>query len=286
MASRRRTLGAPAWVEGTGLFTGVRTGVWLLPSESGGIVFRSAGRPNEAGVRAWVGNVVSEQRRTVLQGDAGGVRIETVEHLLSALAGMGVTDAVIEVRGPEIPIGDGSALLWTDAMGAAGVMELDGDAGVVRIERPMTLGERGGTIDVFPWEGDVPGCEYVYRLDYGPTFPVPAQEARFFVPLAGDAEGYVRGVSPARTFSTLGEAQAARAMGMFTQFTPRDLLVIGPEGPVDNALRFPTEPAMHKVLDMIGDVSLCGRRVVGRIVATRSGHALNHELARTLASLP
>ena len=209
-----------------------------------------------------------------------------MEHLLSALAGMGITDAVIEVTDAELPIGDGSALLWTDAIATAGVVELPGEAGMVRVERPMTLGERGGTIDVFPWDGQgVPGCEYVYRLDYGPASPVPAHEAQFFVPLVGDGAGYVREVAPARTFSTQAEAEAARAMGMFAQFTPKDLLVIGPNGPVDNALRFATEPAMHKVLDMIGDVSLCGLRVVGRIVATRSGHALNHELARALASL-
>jgi UDP-3-O-acyl-N-acetylglucosamine deacetylase len=274
VVSARRTLAAPAWLGGIGLFTGARTSVWMLPSESGGIVFRTAGRAGDAGVRAWVGNVVSEQRRTVLQAEAGGIRVQTVEHILSALAGMGVTDAVIEVTGPEIPIGDGSALMWTDAIGAAGVVGLAGQADVVRIEHPMTLGERGE-----------PGCEYVYKLDYGPGFPVPAQEARFFMPLAGDAAGYSREVAPARTFSTQAEAEAAQKMGMFTQFTPRDMLVIGPQGPVDNELRFPTEPAMHKVLDLIGDVSLCGRCVVGRVVATRSGHALNHKVAQALASL-
>jgi UDP-3-O-acyl-N-acetylglucosamine deacetylase len=75
-------------------------------------------------------------------------------------------------------------------------------------------------------------------------------------------------------------------MGLFTQFTPRDLLVIGAEGPIDNTFRFANEPAMHKLLDMVGDLSLAGRPIIGRVVATRSGHALNHEMARALAALP
>jgi UDP-3-O-acyl-N-acetylglucosamine deacetylase len=106
------------------------------------------------------------------------------------------------------------------------------------------------------------------------------------MPVGGDAKAYIGQVAPARTFSTLAEAQAMRQMGMFAQFTPKDLLVIGPDGPVDNALRYPDEPARHKVLDMVGDLSLCGRAIIGRVVATRSGHWLNHEMARALASLP
>jgi UDP-3-O-[3-hydroxymyristoyl] N-acetylglucosamine deacetylase len=290
-APTRRTPTASARVEGLGLFTGRRASVAIHPASGGdGIFFRRLDLPGKPLVTAAISNVVSEQRRTVLQADPaqGGARVETVEHILSALAGLGITDALIEVDGPEIPIADGSALPFTQALSAVGTTVLSGVAPApIRVDRPLTVGERGGQIDVLPLDAGTPaGCEFVYRLDYGPASPVAAHEARFFLPLAGGATAYIRNVAPARTFSTLAEAQAMRSMGLFTQFTPRDLLVIGPDGPIDNTLRFPWEPAMHKLLDMVGDLSLCGRPVVGRIVATRSGHALNHELARALAALP
>ena len=291
----RRTLRQAASVEGLGLFTGVRSRVTIEPAPAGtGIVFRrvdlASGTGAEApSVLAVIGNVVSEQRRTVLQADSNGgkgCRVETVEHILSALSGLGVTDAVISVEGPEIPIGDGSALPFVQALAGGGI-ETIGTGGIdpIRITHPLTVSEKGAQIEVFPAQPGVTGCEYIYRLDYGPGSPIPAQEASFFAPSGGDAAAYIDRVAPARTFSTLAEAQALRQMGLFTQFTPRDLLVIGPDGPVDNSLRFSNEPAMHKLLDMVGDLSLAARPITGRVVATRSGHALNHEMARALAAL-
>lgn len=284
-------------MEGLGLFTGMRTRVTIGPSGSeAGIIFRrvdlapGASPWSAPSVRATIGNVVSEQRRTVLQSDpmvGGECRVETVEHVLSALAGLGITDALIDVEGPEVPIGDGSALPFIEALARAGTLVLGQlDADPMYITHPLTVTERGGQVDALPLDGGVDGCEYTYRLDYGPDSPIPPQEASFFLPWSGDAKAYIELVAPARTFSTLAEAQMMRKLGMFTQFTPRDLLVIGPNGPIDNALRFPNEPARHKLLDMMGDLSLSGRPIIGRVVATRSGHALNHEMARALASLP
>lgn len=297
----RRTLEIAARpIEGLGLFTGAPTRVTMRPiGDAGvgasGILFRRTDLGGTPTVQATIGNVVSEQRRTVLQarGPDGAllpVRVETVEHILSALAGLGVTDALIDIDGPEIPIGDGSALAFAEAVRAAGVVPASGtSAGPLRITRPLTVGEKGAQVEILPADEHssqaVEGCEYVYRLDYGPASPIAAHDASFFVPTGGDATTYIPHLAPARTFSTLDEAKALRQMGLFTQFTPRDLLVIGPDGPVDNTLRFSDEPARHKVLDMVGDLSLCGRPIIGRIIATRSGHALNHEAARSLAAL-
>jgi UDP-3-O-acyl-N-acetylglucosamine deacetylase len=133
--------------------------------------------------------------------------------------------------------------------------------------------------------GDAPRLDLEYRLS-AVGGVIPAQTARFSVRW-GDAEAtaaeYMRDVAPARTFSTLEEAQGARKMGLFGHLTPREMLVIGPSGPVENTLRFENEPARHKLLDLIGDLSLCGRPINGRVIAERSGHALNHEAARVLA---
>jgi UDP-3-O-acyl N-acetylglucosamine deacetylase len=293
----RRTPRQAASVQGLGLFTGAPSRVTIRPAAMGtGIRFHrtdlAATRPGRQvpSVLAAIGNVVSEQRRTVLQADRAdgeGCRVETVEHILSALAGLGITDAHIDVDGPEIPIGDGSSLPFERALTAGGTEVVGGlESAPARISQPLAVSEKGGQIDVLPGVPGAEGCEYIYRLDYGPGSPIPPQEARFFLPRAGDVGGYAERVAPARTFSTLAEAQAMRRMGLFTQFTPRDLLVIAPYGPIDNTLRFANEPAMHKLLDMVGDLSLAGRPIIGRVVASRSGHALNHEMARALAALP
>jgi UDP-3-O-acyl N-acetylglucosamine deacetylase len=291
----RRTLARAApEVTGIGLFTSAPSRVTIRPSagqggDPGGIVFRRTDLGGMPSIPATIDNVVSEQRRTVLATPGPSpVRVETVEHILSALAGLGVTDALIDMDGPEVPIGDGSALPFVEALRAAGVATIAGPGLTpVCITRPLTVGERGAQVDVLPPAPDAPalGCEYVYRLDYGPGSPIPPQEAAFFVPIDAAAGDYATRIAPARTFTTLADATAMRQVGFFTEFTPRDLLVFGPNGPVDNTLRFPDEPARHKVLDMVGDIALCGRPIVGRIVATRSGHSLNHEVARALASL-
>lgn len=289
---QRRTLVGAARVSGIGLFTGKQAQVVIKAGAAGdGVVFRRTDLPGAPTVPARIQHVVSEQRRTVLQGAAGTgastARIETVEHILSALAGLGITDAHIDVDGPEIPIGDGSAAPFTSELRAAGIAPLPNTSETLtRITAPMTACDRGGQIDILPLDDGRVGCEYIYVLDYGPGSPIPPQQATFFVAATSDGAEYEAVVAPARTFSTLAEATVMRQMGMFTQFTPKDLLVIGPDGPVDNALRFANEPAMHKLLDTVGDLSLCGRRIVGRVVATRSGHALNHEMARMLAALP
>jgi len=209
-----------------------------------------------------------------------------VEHLLSALAGLGVSDAMIELHGPEVPIGDGSALPFVEALRAAGLVELGEDAvGPIvvkeRIEIEDPRGAAAGRMVAEPGEG--PGLELVYHLDYGPGSPLAAQTVRF-VSNPG-ADDYATAIAPARTFSTLEEAVAMRRMGLFGHLTPAQMLVIGPDGPVENTYRFSDEPARHKVLDMLGDLSLAGRPIRGRVTAWRSGHALNHAMARRLGAM-
>lgn len=295
----RCTLASEGSLQGIGLFTGAPTRLTFhpAPQPGAGIIFRRTDLGGTPTVEARIDNVRSEQRRTVLQsrlpdGTPGPARVETVEHVLSALAGLGITDALVDIDGPEVPIDDGSAEPFVRVIQRAGLVIFPTPAPApVRIAAPMTLGDKGSQVELLPPDagehGGIDGCEYIFRLDYGPNSPIAPQEARLFLPANRvDAEAYIEQVASARTFSTLAEAQAMRQMGMFAQFTPRDLLVIGPDGPIDNSLRFPDEPARHKVLDMIGDLALCGRCIVGKVIATRSGHALNHDVARTLTSFP
>lgn len=352
VAASPSTLIAPVTLSGVGLFTAAPVRLTIHPAPTGsGIAFRRVDLPGaaerEALIPALATHVVPESRRTVLAADPDEVRaaigtagpaaaatmptVQTVEHLLSALAGLGIRDALIEVDGPEIPIGDGSAKIFIDAlMGGTAVLPTTGrgapaSAGAradkppaallpprqpIIITEPIRLAEDGSLVEALPLSptelaaanaGSGPATFFSYHLDYS-NFPIASlasvacrrvrpQKANISLPLVATAasrDEYTREVAPARTYCLAEEAQAMRRAGLFAHLTPRDMLVIGDEGPIDNAYRFvgadgqSSEPARHKLLDLIGDLSLTGRPILGRIVATRSGHAQNHEMALRL----
>jgi UDP-3-O-acyl-N-acetylglucosamine deacetylase len=151
------------------------------------------------------------------------------------------------------------------------------------ISREIVVERSGASIVARPRAGG--GCLYRYELDYGAGAPIVAQAAEWDSGEGDSAETYAREVAPARTFCLESEARAMQAAGLFKGLSPRDLLVIGERGPIENQYRFENEPARHKLLDLIGDLALAGRPLVGEVVATRAGHALNHEMAVALARL-
>ncbi|MEM8756840.1 MAG: UDP-3-O-acyl-N-acetylglucosamine deacetylase, partial [Planctomycetota bacterium] len=217
----------------------------------------------------------SAARHTVLAG--GGARVITTEHALAALAGLGVTDAdIVLSSGQELPIDDGSAACFVRAIDAAGLVEPGGTIDPLVVRGPVSVDDgRGGVIHAEP----AAAADYHYSLDYGAGAPVLPQRVRW----SGDAARFRKDIAPARTFSLRAEAEAMRAAGLFTAFTPADLPVVDDDGSlIDNDWRFDDEPARHKLLDLIGDLALVGRPILGRVMASRSGHALNHEMARTL----
>ncbi len=134
----------------------------------------------------------------------------------------------------------------------------------------------GATLALHP--ATEPGLRISYRLDYGPNAPIAPQAHT----LAVCPDAFVHSIAACRTFVTEAEAHALRARGVGRHLGPRDLLVFGSRGPIDNELRFADEPARHKILDLLGDLALCGFDLAGHVVAYRSGHALNVELARAL----
>ncbi len=253
----------------------------FLPAPAGaGVGFLRADVPDSSRVGAHVGRVAAPpagvpQRNTTLR--AGAAELVTVEHVLSAIEGLGITDITVEVRGPEVPIFDGSAAPLVRALWEASLRFGGASIEPLRIGRETTVtGPHGSRITARPRSGS--GCLYRYELDYGPGAPIAPHTASY-----DSASGtYAKDVAPARTFCTLAEAEAMKKAGLFAHLSARDMLVIGPDGPVDNAYRFADEPARHKLLDLIGDLSLVGRPIQGEIVAYRSGHALNHQMAAAL----
>ena len=199
------------------------------------------------------------------------VSIATVEHVLSAAAGLGQWGATRHLDGPEVPIDDGSARVFATMLAGAG----SGDVEPLVPREEMTVTEGAASIVIRPRRE--PGLRFTYRLDYGPQSPLKPQEATW----EGDAAEYVAEVAPARTFSLAHEVAFAQRAGLFTRFSARDLLVIGDDGhPIDNAWRFGNEASRHKLLDLIGDLALLGRPLQAEVTATRSGHALAHRACR------
>ncbi len=297
-----RTLARPVRLTGTGLFTPVPCTITIHPASPGsGITLRRTDLPDQPLIRADARHVFTPlpeasrdaARHTVLNPAPGKAGVHTVEHLLSALWGLGITDAHADVNGPEVPMLDASSLPFVHALREAGFAPTAAgarSAEPIVVDEPVELADGHGPsaprITAEPADG--PRLELTYRLDYGPTAgPVLGpQEARFTLNWQDpDVDGYTARVAPARTFCTQNEAQAFRAAGYFAHLGPGDVLIAGPAGPIDTTLRLPHEPAVHKLLDLLGDLALAGRPVFAKVTAYRSGHTLNHRLARALMDL-
>lgn len=273
----QRTLAAPAEVRGVGFVTGAAVRARFLPAPADtGVVFRRADLPGSLPIPARTDQVTGTQRRTTLGPPDRGITL--VEHLLATLAGLRVDNCVIELDGPEPPGLDGSAAGFVDAIHGAGVVLQAARRAVWAVDEPVIVAAGGATIGLHPADG--PGLRVSYILDYGYNAPIPRQSHTVDV----RPESFAREVAGCRTFLTEPEAQALRAQGVGLHLTAADLLVFGRRGPIDNRPRFADEPARHKVLDMIGDLALCGFDLAGHVVAYRSGHALNVELARRLTA--
>lgn len=286
---QRRTLSKPAEFRGKGLFSGVPARLLVQPSLPGkGVRFRRLDSHAHAGqIPAHVRHLSTQPMHTCMP-DGLAPRnstlatsdgaFATIEHVLSALAGLGITDALLELAGPEVPILDGSARPFVEGLLGAGLAPLDAPPGAITLPRPVEVrDERGGFVRATPRPS--PGFGATYELDFGPGSPLPASRASW----DGTPDDYISSVAPARTFCLEGEALAMRRAGLFPHLTPADMLVIGADSrPIDNALRFPDEPARHKLLDLIGDLSLLGAPLQGDVHASRSGHALTHALVRAI----
>jgi UDP-3-O-acyl N-acetylglucosamine deacetylase len=274
----QRTLGSEAIVEGAGLVSGARVRVRLSPAPADtGLVFRRTDRPAAPPVPALAANVTDTRRRTTLGPAAHGVTL--VEHLLAALAGLRIDNCEIELDGPEPPGLDGSAAAFVAAVRRAGDTLQYARRPIWAVTAPVVLTAGGATIALHP--ATRPGLRASYLLDYGPFGPINRQVFTLDV-VPGE---FAREAAPGRTFVTEAEVAELRAQGVGRHLTAADLVVFGPHGPIGNRLRFADEPARHKVLDLIGDLALCGFDLAGHVVAYRSGHALNVELARNLAAL-
>ncbi|HEY1629282.1 MAG TPA: 3-hydroxyacyl-ACP dehydratase FabZ, partial [Tepidisphaeraceae bacterium] len=229
-------------------------------------------------IPATIHNVLKRPRRTCLRN--GSLYVETVEHCLAALSGLGISNAIVKLSGGptgEIPGGDGSSKLFVDAIKKAGITEQDAPLQPLIIKRPIQVSIGDATLAALP--GPTDRLEIIYDFEAGP--PVGRQTASFSLG-NGTGDDFVNQLAPARTFVFEHEAADLQARGLGKHLSPKELLVISPSGPIENAFRFPDECARHKMLDLIGDLYLIGRPIFGRLVAHKSGHQLNHLMAKRL----
>ncbi len=275
MIRRQRTIKREAEIEGRGLFTGQAVKLRLKPASPGtGLVFRRTDVDSDTQVPATIQTVTKRFQRTAVA--SSDVSIETAEHLLAALAGMHIDNVEVELDAPELPGCDGSAADYVRLLEQAGIAEQDAERPILTIVEPVTVQATGSVIAALPGPEDE--LTITYHLDYGDSSVVPPQV--FHVRLNPDT--FVQELAASRTFIFEDDVEQLRRRGYGPAATYEDLLVFGRDGPINNTLRFPDEPARHKVLDLVGDLFLMNCDVRGRIVAMQSGHTLNHRLIRRL----
>ncbi len=272
---QQQTVASTAEISGRGLFTGEQVTVRIKPAPvDSGVVFHRSDGPAPSRIRAHVSNVTKRARRTSLRN--GSLAIETVEHCLAAFHALGIDNAEVELNGGELPGGDGSSQCYVDLIKEAGIQVQDA------VRRPLVIQETTrvaeGDAELIAVPTSTEDLNILYDLDYGPDGQLPRQ----IYALILSGETFCGEIAPARTFLFEDEARQFQAAGLGTHLTYADILVIGPDGVLDNQFRFPDECVRHKILDLIGDLYLVGRPLHGKIMARKSGHALNHELVRRL----
>ncbi|WP_207476895.1 UDP-3-O-acyl-N-acetylglucosamine deacetylase [Arenibaculum pallidiluteum] len=271
----QHTLKAAIPCTGIGLHSGARVATTLKPAAAGtGItVVRTDVPADRAVIPARWDAVVDTKLCTVIANEAG-TRVGTIEHLMAALRGCGIDNAVIEVNGPEIPIMDGSAAPWVFLIGCAGIERQAEPRGVIRVLKEVTVGDGTRMARLTPGTT----TSFSFDLDYSGT-AVGRQQASFTL----TEESFAEDIARARTFGFLHEVDHLRSIGLARGGSLDNAVVIdGQRVMNEGGLRFSNEFVRHKILDSIGDLYLAGAPIQGHFHGVRSGHQLNNDLLHAL----
>lgn len=272
---RQRTLKSPVSVTGVGLHSGEKVTLTLRPAPvNSGILFRRVDVKPVEDVRARADLVHDTRLSTCI--DQNGVRFATIEHLMSALAGLGIDNVCVEMDGAEVPIMDGSAGTFIFLLQSAGIVEQSAAKKFIRIKKTVEVKQGDKWVKFEPYNG--------YKLTFTINFAHPVfANTRQHVTIELDEHSYIRDISRARTFGFMQDVEAMRAQGLALGGSLDNAIVMD-EYRVLNAdgLRFEDEFVKHKVLDAIGDLYLLGYPVIGAFSGYKSGHALNNALLREL----
>ena len=272
---RQRTTRKAVSIAGVGLHSGRTTRLTIRPARAGtGIVFRRIGHGLGDLVAATVANVLDTRLATTLgRGDA---RVATVEHLLAAFAGLGVDNALVDVAGDELPVMDGSAAPFVRLLRAAGVNEVAAPKRFLRVLREVTVVNGGAVAKLQPYDG--------FRVEYTMEYDHPFFDGRpQYATVDFATATFERDVSHARTFGFLADVAKLQAAGLALGGGLDNAVVLDDDGIInEGGLRYRDEFAKHKILDVIGDLYLCGHPIIGAFTGHRSGHTTNNALLRKL----
>ncbi|MBL7158027.1 MAG: UDP-3-O-[3-hydroxymyristoyl] N-acetylglucosamine deacetylase [Candidatus Omnitrophica bacterium] len=269
----QRTINRDFSLSGKGLQTGKKVEVFFYPEEENkGIILKRKDFPkNEPLVLGSGGLKFNSSRRSIV--GKGKNSVETIEHVLASLHGLGIDNARIEMTGSEPPGMDGSAKIFTEAIRKAGIKEQKEERRYLRITKPLWVEDKEAFVGIFPSDK--------FKVSFLIDYPVASIGRQTF---SGEIEPEIfeKEIASARTFCLKEQALLLLKMGFGKGANVKNTLVMDADGPMDNELRFPDEPVRHKVLDLIGDLYLLGRPLKARVVGVRSGHRLNLKLMEKL----
>jgi len=271
----QRTLKNTIRATGVGLHTGKKVLMTLRPAPpDSGIVFRRSDLAESVDIRAHAENVGDTTLGTTLM--KGEVRVSTVEHLLSAFAGLGIDNAIVEVSAPEVPIMDGSAGPFVFLLQSAGIEEQRAPKHFVRIKKRIRVSEGDKWAQFDPFDG----FKVNFELDFNhPIFKRRAQRAS----MDFSTTSFLKEVSRARTFGFMRDLEMLRARNLALGGNLDNAIVLDDFRVLnEDGLRYEDEFVKHKILDAIGDLYLLGHSLIGEFSGYKSGHALNNKLLRTL----
>src|SRR5213592_570565 len=270
----QHTLAKPASFTGTALHTGEKVTLKLQPAPvDHGIKFKRKDLQDDPTIDAKIENLKTVERATTI--GEGSVRVHTVEHVLAALSAMGVDNAIVEMDANEPPIGDGSAQIYVDLIKRAGVTVQEEPRKVFDVRDPMHVESKTGALLVL-----LPDDRFrISCTQAGPNNRFPQYLSMEVTPAAFERE-----IAPARTFVYYEDVQSLMEKNLIKGGSLENAIVVRGEAVLSKEpLRFADEFVRHKILDVIGDLALLGRRIRGHVVAAKPGHAANAELARALA---
>jgi UDP-3-O-[3-hydroxymyristoyl] N-acetylglucosamine deacetylase len=272
---KQRTLKSSVTVTGVGLHSGEKVTLTLRPGAvDSGIVFRRVDVKPVCEMQARADLVYDTRLSTCME--YNGVRVATIEHLMSAFAGLGIDNACVEMNGSEVPIMDGSAGTFIFLLQSAGIIEQSAAKKFIRIKKPVEVVQGDKWVKFEPYNG--------YKLTFTIDFSHPVfADTRQHVAIELDENSYIRDISRARTFGFMQDVEYMRSQGLALGGSLDNAIVMDDYRVLNaDGLRFEDEFVKHKVLDAIGDLYLLGHPVIGAFSGFKSGHALNNALLREL----
>lgn len=270
--SHQRTLERPVRCKGIGLHTGEKVAMTLYPAPANrGVIFRRTDLPSAPTIEARPEHVVDTQYATTIA--KNGASVKTIEHLMSALAGMGVDNVQVDLTGPEVPILDGSAAPFVELLRQAGLRRQFAPKTFLKVRQPITVEVGTRSLRIVPSQR----LKVIYTMCF--DHPVLGEQT---VAMEVGRDRYAREVAPSRTYGFVSDLDMLYRLGLAKGGSPENAVVIGEDGVLNGPLRFPDELVRHKILDLLGDLYLLGKPLVGTIIAHGAGHQLHLQLVHRI----